>query len=375
MRDAVVSIGAGRSQLGLIEAIRARGLAAIGVDRDPKAPGLARCEGILGGSTHDARAVIAGLRALKAFRVRAVAAQSSGAPSVVAARAAEALGLPGVDPDRAELAASKDGFARLCREAGVRTPKTLLLVGAEDLAGLPRAPLVLKPARGRVGKHGVVLVRRADELAQAYARARAADEDGLVVAQEHVAGRDVSALLLFKQGQARVLATLDERVAFGPQENPGPSGGRRGAGGEARGLGVDVPSALEGTRAAVAVCAAASALARRLGTGAGFFAFRVPARGEPAAIEAHLDLAGDFVADALLLRGAGLDLVGLTLDLLLEGRLPEPRPLRPARLSFIYEEDRPRLAALAGRGELVADLPPVGTHGGGRIGYLLETGP
>jgi biotin carboxylase len=361
----VVSIGAGRSQLGLIEAIRARGLAVVGVDRDPRAPGLALCEWIVSGSTHDPRAVLAGLEALRGFRVRAVASQSSGVPAVVAAIVAAALGLPGVDPRRAALAASKEGFAELCGELGVRAPRTVLLRRRADLARLPPPPLVLKPSLGRVGKHGVVLVQRAEELAGAYARARAQDEDELVVAQEHVAGRDVSALLLFKGGETRVLTTLDERVAFD---------GNKGDG-EARGLGVDVPSALEGTPACSAVREAAAALARDLGTGCGFFAFRVPEEGPPVAIETHLDLAGDFVADALLLRGAGLDLVGLTLDLLLEGRLPEPRPVRPARLSFLYEEDRPRLAALAGRGELVADGPPVGTHGGGRIGYLLERGP
>jgi len=370
VRDAVVSVGAGQSQLGLIEAIRARGLAAVGVDRDPRAPGLALCAAAVPASTHDAAAVVAGLRALAGFRVLAIAAQSSGAPAVAAARAAAAFGLPGVDPRRAELAASKAGFAELCREAGVRAPETVVLADAGELGRLPPPPLVLKPARGRVGKHGVVLVRRAAELAPAYARARAAAEDGLVVAQEHVAGRDVSAVLLFRGGETRALATLDERVAFGDPRAPAGS-----EGGEARGLGVDVPSALEGTPAAGAVRAAAAALARRLGTGAGFFAFRVPEEGPPAAIEAHLDLAGDFVADALLKRGAGIDLVALALDLLLEGRLPAPRAPRPARLSFLYEEDRPRLAALAGRGELVADVPPLGEHGGGRIGYLLETGP
>ena len=363
MRDAAVSIGAGRSQLGLIEAIHARGLAVVGVDRDPAAPGLARCAAAVRASTHEPLEVIARLMALEGFRIRAVLTQSSGAPAATAARAAAALGLPGLEPRRAELSTSKAGFAELCREARVRAPETVSVTDEAALLRLPPPPLVLKPARGRVGKHGVVLVRRVEELAGAFQRARAAALDGAVVAQEHVAGRDVSTVALFREGEVRTVTTLDERVAFAPSEG----------GGEARAAGVDVPSAVEGTPAAAALRSATAALAKRLGTGMGFFSFRVPDAGDPVAIEAHLDLAGDFVTDALLARGAGIDLVDLTLDLLLDGRLPAARRVRPARLSFLYEEDRPRLAELAGRGELVTDLPPIGTHGGGRIGYLLET--
>lgn len=370
MRDAAVSIGAGRSQLGLIEAIHARGLAVVGVDRDPAAPGLARCAAAVRASTHEPVEVIARLMALEGFRIRAVLTQSSGAPAATAARAAAALGLPGLEPRRAELSTSKAGFAELCREARVRAPETVSVADEGALLRLPPPPLVLKPARGRVGKHGVVLVRRVEELAGAFQRARAASLDGAVVAQEHVAGRDVSTVALFREGEVRTVTTLDERVTFDPSEG----------GGEARAAGVDVPSAVEGTPAAAALRSATAALAKRLGTGVGFFSFRVPETdgrlpdaGDPVAIEAHLDLAGDFVTDALLARGAGIDLVDLTLDLLLDGRLPAARRVRRARLSFLYEEDRPRLAELAGRGELVTDLPPIGTHGGGRIGYLLET--
>jgi S-sulfo-L-cysteine synthase (3-phospho-L-serine-dependent) len=365
MRDAAVSIGAGRSQLGLIEAIHARGLAVVGVDRDPAAPGLARCAAAVRASTHEPVEVIARLMALEGFRIRAVLTQSSGAPAATAARAAAALGLAGLEPRRAELSTSKAGFAELCREARVRAPETVSVADEAALLRLPPPPLVLKPSRGRVGKHGVVLVRRVEELAGAFLRARAASLDGAVVAQEHVAGRDASTVALFREGEVRTVTTLDERVAFDPV-GPGEEGG------EARAAGVDVPSALEGTPAAGALRAATAALAKRLGTGMGFFSFRVPEDGEPVAIEAHLDLAGDFVTDALLARGAGIDLLGLTLDLLLDGRLPAPRRVRSARLTFLYEEDRPRLAELAGRGELVTNLPPVGTHGGGRIGYLLE---
>jgi hypothetical protein len=367
MNDAVVSIGAGTSQLGLIEAARARGLAVIGVDRDERAAGLARCAAAVRASTHDAEAVLAGLRPLaERFRIRAVLTQSSGRPVATAALAARALGLAGLDPLRASLSTTKAGFAELCAEACVAAPATAVLDGSRGPEELPGdGPMVFKPSSGAVGKHGVVRAASRAERAAAYDRARAASTDGVVVAQEFVAGDDFALVALFHAGETRVVASLDERVCFGPD-------------GEARGAGVDVPSRLAGGPAFEAARAATERLARTLCTGVGFFAFRAPADttdAAPRAIEAHLDLGGDFVSDVLLARGAGVDLAGLALALHLEQRLPEPPAPRPARLTFLYEEDRPRLAELMARGEAVCDVPPVGRHGGGRVGWLLEARP
>ena len=365
MKDAVVSIAAGSSQLGLIEAIRARGLAPIGVDRDPKAPGLALCEASVVTGTHAAPPILEGLRALAGrFNIRAIATQSSGPPVATTARVAAALGLPGLDPARALLSTSKVGFAELCREARVAIPSTTVLHAPSDLLDLTAKPHVLKPGRGTVGKQGVVLARTSGELAGAYERARSASLDGTVVAQEFIDGQDLSVVALFRDGEVRPIATLDERVSFGRD-------------GEARGAGVDVPSSLAGSPAANAALASVERLADQLGTGVGFFAFRVPAPSTgrpPVAIEAHLDLAGDFVTDVLLARGAGVDLTGATLDLLLGEGFEDPVPPRPARLSFLYEDDRASFGTLADRGELVSDFAPVGGQGGGRVGYLLEPG-
>jgi hypothetical protein len=285
-----------------------------------------------------------------------------------AALAARALGLPGLDPLRASLSTTKAGFAELCAEAGVAAPATTVLDdagGPEELPG--DGPIVFKPSDGAVGKHGDVRAASRAERAAAYERARAASRDGVVVAQEFVAGDDFALVALFHAGATRVVASLDERVRFG-------------ADGEARGAGVDVPSRLAGSPAFDAARAATERLARALGTGVGFFAFRAPTSTEaaPRAIEAHLDLGGDFVSDVLLARGAGVDLAGLALALHLERALPAPRAMpgpRPARLTFLYEEDRPRLAELMARGEGVFDLPPIGRHGGGRMGWLLEARP
>jgi len=363
---AIVSIGAGASQRGLIDAARARGLAVIGVDRDPDAASLDLCAAHVLASTHDAAAVLAGLAPLQdRFDVRAVLTQSSGPPVATAARVANELGLPGLDPLRASLSTTKGGFAELCADAGVRTPAARVLHDAEDLAQLGDSdePLVFKPSAGAVGKHGVMLAGTPAEREVAYARASAASTDGVVVAQRFVAGSDFALVTLFHDGALRVPASLDERVTFDQR-------------GEARAAGVDVPSELASTPAFAEAQDACARLVRRLGTGVGFFAFRADEDRERAfAIEAHLDLAGDFVSDVLLARGAGIDLPGLALALHLERALPavqEPPAPRPARLTFLYEEDRPRLAELMARGETEFDLPAVGRHGGGRVGWLLE---
>ncbi len=324
-RDAVVSFAAGESQLPLIRGAKARGLAVLGVDRDPSAAALVECDAHVPASTHDALAVHTALAPfLERFAVRAVVSQSSGPPVAAAARVARGLGLPGLDPERARRSISKPGFASLCAAAGLPTPDQRPLRGEGDLVWVTSFPAVLKPSSSPVGKRGVILVPDADALPGAYARARDASEDGVVQAQEFVPGDDVALALLFREGELAPVALMDEHVRLEP-------------GAEAQGLGFAVPSRFAGTAVEERAWELARRFVRELGTGVGFLALRARADGELFAIETHLDLAGDYVADGLLRQGAGFDLVDATLSLHLEGELPARPELRPASLYFEYD--------------------------------------
>lgn len=320
MRDALVSIAAGPRQLPLVHAARRRGLAVIGVDRDPDAVGFAACDARIVRSTHGPDPILGELRELAGeFRIVAVLTRSSGEPVATTAALARALGLAGLDPERACLATSKPGFGVLCREAGVPWAGRGVVPTLGEAGPLP---LVLKPTRTRVGKRGVVLVRDPEALPDAFARARAASADGEALAEDLVEGDDVALVACFHGGRVAPIALLDEYVGFSDARGSGDGDLEQG---EARGLGFALPSRHHGSAAAARVEEFGRRLCAPMGTGIGFLAFRIPAAGDPVAIEAHFELAGDGVADELL-GAAGFDAFDAAIGLCVDGELPESWP-------------------------------------------------
>ncbi|MCZ6598925.1 MAG: ATP-grasp domain-containing protein [Planctomycetota bacterium] len=352
MKDAIVSVAAGTSQLALIRAAKRLGYAVIAVDRDPNAPGFAEADATVVASTHDPDQVLAGVLPLRErFRVCGVLAKSSGEPVATAARLARELDCRGLDPDIARLSTSKTGFDELCRERGVARPES---VREARMVG-PRS--VLKPARTGVGKEGVFLVRGEERLRELVARPGASP----FLVEEFVEGEDVTLCMLFRDGEPRTIALLDERVRFD-------------ADGEARGLGVAVPSRWSGTEVEDGAVELGERIAAGAGTGICFLSMRATSQRRVVAIEAHFDLAGDFVADELF-GAAGYDLIGATVRLHADGVLPEAPPrLVPSAVRFLYREEAPRAAELGripGVLRVETGLPPTGARGGGRIGFVL----
>jgi biotin carboxylase len=102
-------------------------------------------------------------------------------PTIVpAARVAQALGLPGLDPAAAIAARDKSVSRQLFRESGVPQPLSIPvadLAEATEAAGQVGYPLVVKP-RALGSSLGVVLVHSEQELAAGYAAAKAAEYHG-----------------------------------------------------------------------------------------------------------------------------------------------------------------------------------------------------
>ncbi|MEW6073218.1 MAG: hypothetical protein AB1726_11595 [Planctomycetota bacterium] len=371
MREAIVSIGAGAGQVPLLAAARRLGFAVVAVDRDPAAPGLALADAAVAASTHDPHAVRRALAPLAArFRLVAVAAKSSGVPVATAARVARELGLPGLDPAAALLAITKPGTMELAARAGVPVPRHLAARAVEEIAGAGLAlPLVLKPSLTTVGKAGISRVPAPEGLAAGFAAARAAAADGIVEVEEHVAGEDVAVAAFFAPGSFHPFALIDEDTRFD-------------AVGRARGFGFAMPSRHAGTAVehALAGHAARFVRANELGTGAGFFTFRVRPDGTAVLLEVHFDLAGDYVADRLVPAATGIDLLAAAL-LRLAGRASPPAPsaIRPAAVRFLLAGDLAagrdaklaRLAALGAGTEVDAAIPPSGAGAVQRVGCVL----
>lgn len=144
-------------------------------------------------------------------------------PTVIAARVAEALGLPGHPPEAAAVARNKRLFRERLRETGLPAPS--FVVASVDAA--PRAlvrdvsfPAVLKPV-ALSGSRGVMRVDSAAELRSAFERLRAlvdapdvrAERDPahrVVLVEDFIPGREFAIEGVLEHGVLHVLALFDK---------------------------------------------------------------------------------------------------------------------------------------------------------------------
>jgi biotin carboxylase len=144
-------------------------------------------------------------------------------PVTLAARAAEALGLPGNPPGAAAASAHKARARQRFRDAGLPVPWTRELRVVDDIepiAGGLRYPVVIKPA-ALSGSRGVIRAGSPVELAAAFGRLtrllarpeiraqRTGAEEDLLI-EEFIEGREYAVEGLVTGGHFRALAIFDK---------------------------------------------------------------------------------------------------------------------------------------------------------------------
>ena len=128
---------------------------------------------------------------------------------VVAARAAQRLGLPHNPPDAVATTRDKVRLRAALDVAEVRQPGYALAAPGE-VPDLP-FPWVVKP-RGLSGSTGVIRVDSTDQVAETFARVRsiAGDADATLLVERFVPGPEVAVEGLLRAGELEVLAIFDK---------------------------------------------------------------------------------------------------------------------------------------------------------------------
>jgi biotin carboxylase len=209
-------LGAGAGQLGLLEAARQRNLFVVAVDRNPAAPGFRFADRRAIISVEDEPQID---RLAVAERVEGIVAPGIDWPVAIAARIAERLVLPHpVDPTTAVLATSKLRQRERFADAGVPHPRHVVcgsIKAARAAAAGFGYPCVVK-APDRQGQKGLVLVRRAGQLAQAFELALSESRSSVVLVEELVPGREVTVNAISVDGRFTPLTVTDRVVAEPP---------------------------------------------------------------------------------------------------------------------------------------------------------------
>jgi biotin carboxylase len=145
-------------------------------------------------------------------------------PTVIAARAARALGLPWHSPEAAAIACNKERTRERLRDAGLPTPWFLpFALGAQPSALVPEPPsypCVIKPV-ALSGSRGVMRADDASAFAAGVSRLRALLRSPAVTAEhneahermlveEFIAGREYALEGVMHHGRLHVLAIFDK---------------------------------------------------------------------------------------------------------------------------------------------------------------------
>jgi biotin carboxylase len=206
----VLFIGAGRHQRRAIEQARERGLRAVAVDRNERAPGLAVADVSEVVDFTDIGAVTdVGRR----HAVNGVLTVSADRAVPVVAAVAEDLGLAGIGRATAHLMTHKLAMRAALAAAGVPQPAHAALASPSDVADAIEAvgfPAVLKPVDSG-GQRAVFRVESPDEVLADLEEALAESPTGEAILEAYADGVELNGIVVARGGDTTLL-TLSDRL-------------------------------------------------------------------------------------------------------------------------------------------------------------------
>jgi carbamoylphosphate synthase large subunit len=309
---AVISVGAGKSQIALIKSIRDLGYKVVSVDRNPGAAGFKYSNECLTLSTYDGGPIIEALECLKAsYDIKGVFTRSSGPPVITTAVLAEHYGLPGATVKAASIVVDKNKLMQVCLDRGISIPRSRRIDESNILEVIrSRLPCVIKPTMGLVGKAGVTLVKSIVEAGPALQAAEAASFTNDVLVEEYVPGNDIGLMSVVFKGRVYPVVLLRELNEFK-------------ADGKLLSNGLRMPYSL-GEETDELIYKLAQSVVDA--TGIEFSPFLMSCRckegGPPTLIEVHLDFGGDGIVDKLFPMSTDFDFIRYVLEVMLHVRSP-----------------------------------------------------
>ena len=294
MKDALVCLAAGKSQIPIMSAAKKIGFTVIAIDINPNAPGFSYADERIITSTHDAQSVISGLDSLndkmiEKYRWIGVLNRSSGPAVVTAAKICEHFDIPGVPVKSAELLLNKDLMREACSRIGIPSPYYQLL-SKNQIPTLTADlfPVVIKPALSMIGKSGISIVRNDEELFSAIEYASACTTNGNLVLEKYLPGADFSFISFVEKGIVHRICMLDE---INSEDSDGKVFGK--------GFKTHTPSLYYDFEEMAASLAEKIAYSLNIIRSPFMVSFRSDLAGNLFLMEVHLDLGGDLLIEKL----------------------------------------------------------------------------
>ena len=208
-------IGASILQLPAIKRAKELGYYTAVLDYNPNAVGVKYADEYFNASTIDIDAVV---EVAKSFCPDGIMTLATDMPMRSIAKAAEVLGLPGIDTETAIRSTDKGEMIKAFSECGVKHPWYYIAKDTEQLQTVKDKltyPCIVKPT-DNAGSRGVKLIESEKSLAESYEYAVASSRSGAVIFEEYMQGREVSVEIIVKGGVVHVLAVTDKITTGAP---------------------------------------------------------------------------------------------------------------------------------------------------------------
>jgi len=287
--NSIICLAAGVSQLPLIKVAKEAGYKVIAIDRNPEAPGFSVADEKIIESTYDTENVLNALHSIeKEHHFCGLVARTSGPALNTAAAIAEEFHLSGLSKEIVPLTTEKSKLREFCESHGILMPKGQKISQLKELDPNFPMPLIVKPDLPLIGKKDVRVVWNFSDLESAVRSAIQSSGNGFAEVEEYIDGVDVSVLFLSRHGETKIVIYWDELIGLSADSL-------------IKGIGVSVPSVIEGSNISSGVTNAIKTFSQNFCdiNALIILSFRIDFSGNPYLIEMHGDLGGDLIADVL----------------------------------------------------------------------------
>lgn len=218
LKKCIIIIGAGVMQVPAIKSAKKMGLQTVVFDYNPEAVGVKLADKFVCVSTLDAEASVkAALELNESIEVNAVITVGTDA-SYTCARIAEALSLPGINPEDAYAAVNKALMRERFEQAGIAQPEYHVCTAfsqAKEAFDRLNGRAVIKPADS-MGARGVMLVEDLETLGAAFEKARSFSKRELVLVEEFMQGTELSVDMLIYGAEKYECGVADRIIEHPP---------------------------------------------------------------------------------------------------------------------------------------------------------------
>ena len=208
----LICLGGGISQIPLIKAAKKKNYQLIVIDKNKECPGEKLAEIFLNISASNEDKIIKKLNELKVDKkmIEGVINRSSGKAILTMSKIQKKLRLNGSDPKMVGKTLNKNDFIIYCIKNNILVPRTFNKKIKKKTFSKIKFPVIVKPCISKVGKKGISIIHKIENLQKGINFAKKYSEDKSLIIQEKIDGKDIVILGAVKNKKFLELTTIDE---------------------------------------------------------------------------------------------------------------------------------------------------------------------